>query len=288
MSVGIRAEVLFGPMSKRGDKLLRAMLAGAGVAGVEAVRTERYSGDSSRWLVTYGLGEPRRYDAFKAHRAAGGRCVNFDLGYWSRRSAEGDESGGYLLRCSIDAPHPQARLFSVPAGSSRYEAVAGPDLVDRHDPDGPIVIVGMGAKGARWAGVDAGSYEARALAMARDRWPNREVRYRPKVKKAVPYPRVEGFDRVLDNHTIDESLCGASLAVCQHSNAAVDAVRLGIPVLAEDGAVCALVGAGLDREPRIVPQRERERFMHALAWWQWTPQEAAQGGVWRFIRRFDA
>lgn len=182
MPAGVRAEVLFGPMSRRGDKLLRAMIAGARVAGVDAQRTERYSGNASRWLVTYGLGEPVRNQAFLAHRSAGGRCVNFDLGYWSRGSSS-DDAEGYLLRFSIDAPHPQARLYSVPGGSGRYATVGGPDLVNRYDPAGPVVVVGMGAKGAQWAGVEAGSYEARALAMARERWPDRAIHYRPKVDR---------------------------------------------------------------------------------------------------------
>lgn len=259
--------------------MLSALIESAPAAGVTTEQTAAYQG-RCEWLVTGPLGDPTRYDAFKRHRAAGGRTLICDLGYWRRKITPGEDR---LMRFAIDAPHCQNMLFLGPADPSRLTA-HGIGVRDTYDKDGHIVIVGLGPKGARWAGLGMGEFEARALEMCRRRWPDREVVYRPKIRNGVVCHKLSGVDRTATDPDISTVLDGASLVVNQHSNAGVDAVIQGIPLLSEDGAACALSGEGLDRTPRVIPISERSVFLQHLACWQWSQREAAQGKVWSWLR----
>ena len=76
---------------------------------------------------------------------------------------------------------------------------------------------------------------------------------------------------------IEDVLRNASLLVCAHSNTAVDACIAGVPVECDDGAAFALYAGN------AAPNRdERRAFLEALAWWQWTTQEAP--AAWAVIR----
>lgn len=246
--------------------------------GVEIEATRSYRGDAE-WLVTGPLGDPTRLEAFKRHRAKGGRTLICDLGYWRRKIGPGDDR---LMRFSIDGGHPQNMLFLGPSDPSRL-AAQGVSARDGYDRDGPIVIIGLGPKGARWAGTRIGEFETRALEMCRRRWPGRQVVYRPKVRNGNASFTLAGADATKASGDISEALDGASLVINQHSNAGVDAVVHGIPILSEDGAACAIAGEGLGRDPRPIPLAERQRFLQHLAWWHWTVREAGEGMIWNWF-----
>jgi hypothetical protein len=274
----MRCEILVGSMSYRGRLMMTALLSSGKAAGVLATRTETYKGFEPV-LITYGLGDPSRFDAFKRHRAKCGRTVICDMGYWARKSGRNSDC---LQRFAIDAMHCDATVFDAPADGSRLQKY-GAGAKDFYNPNGPIVLIGQGPKGCTNSGHKLGEWEALALQVIRRRWPDQRVWYRPKVK-ANGYPNVPGVDHVTADGTIQSVIHGASLVVCQHSNAAIDAIVAGIPVLAEAGAAVAVTGAGLEAEPRIIPISERQRFLEALAWWQWTPDEATDGLVWPFLK----
>lgn len=274
----MQVEVITGHVSSRGSMMLDAMLASAWGEGVRTTPSHTYKG-ASEWLLVWSLGHPYRKDAFNRHKAAGGRVITMDLGYWRRYL---EPKTGALMRLSIDAPHPQDLLWSV-TDPSRFQMYEIP-ITDDYDPDGPVVIVGMGTKGAAVVDYRFGAFEERALAMVRERWPERQVIYRPKVKYPRPVHQMPGADKTVEGGDLADVIRGASLVICQHSNSAVDAIAQGIPVLVEDGAAVALVGSGIDREPVVFSAEQRRAFFQAIAWWQWTPTEAKAGQVWRFIR----
>jgi hypothetical protein len=210
--------------------------------------------------MSYGLGHPERMRWTEAHVAGGGRLIGWDMGYWSRDVA---------MRVTVDAGHPRA-LPLMPG--DRWEA-AGIALREDFDPNGPVVLVGMGRKSRAQFGLVGQEWEARALDRIRGAYPGRPVIYRPKKPESLAgCPSAEGV--------IEDVLRGASLVVCRHSNVAVDACIAGVPVVCEDGAAVALYGSDLSAP--VNPDREqRRRFLQNLAWWQWQPNEAE--GAWRFL-----
>lgn len=273
----IQVEVLVGAMSGRGRCMMQALLDTARRAGVDAVRTENYQGIRPI-LLTYGLGDASRFEAWKRHRSSGRHAIIADCGYWSRKGSRKDLS---LQRFAIDAMHCDDLLFRSAARPDRLRQY-GAAAKDFWNPDGPVVIVGQGPKGCLNSGYGRGQWEAKALDIARRRWPEKRIWYRPKVRREG-FPDLAGADAVKTEPNINEVIHGASLVLCQHSNVAVDAIVAGVPVLAEAGAACALVGYGLERQPRIFSIPERQRFLEHLAAWQWTPEEAANGMVWPFL-----
>ena len=272
------AELLIGSMSGRGRCMMSALYEGARKAGVSAQRTDNYSGNPERLLVTYGLGDASRFAAFQKHRAKGGRSVITDMGFWARKAGRPPSC---LQRFAINSAHCDALVFAAPPNPDRL-AKYGPVLRSLHNPDGPVIVVGQGAKGNLNSGYKSGEFELKALAIARARWPHKKVHYRPKMKR-TGWPALKGADITLTQGTITDVLNGASVVMCQHSNVGVDAVVAGVPVLAEAGAVCALHGYGLDREPTVATVEDRQRFLEHLASWQWTPDEVAAGEVWPFL-----
>jgi hypothetical protein len=252
-------EVLLPKIARRGEAMLRAMVAAAPEYGVRCKVTERYRGDAP-WLMSYGLGHPERMRWTDAHVAGGGRLIGWDMGYWDR---------GESMRLSLDAQHPK-RLPDMPA--DRWDR-AGIKLREDADQDGPVVLVGMGRKSRAQFGFGGQEWELRALAEIRAALPRRDVLYRPKK------PETLADCRSLYG-PVEAALQGASLVVCRHSNVAVDACIAGVPVVCTDGAASTLYTGRLDR-PTTPTVADRLRFLRNLAWWQWKPSEAVQ--AWRFL-----
>ncbi|WP_440221838.1 hypothetical protein ACQQ2N_12140 [Dokdonella sp. MW10] len=256
-------EVVIAPRTAlRGEKMLRAMVAAADEAGVRVTVTDRRR-QQAPWLMTYGLGHPERRAANVAHVRAGGRLIGWDLGYWNREVPD-----AFGMRLTIDADHPHGWI--TPAPGWRFDR-EGIELREDFDPTGPIVLVGMGKKQRRMLGISARAWELGAIRKLRREFPNRRIVYRPKREESPldGCPTARG--------PIEHVLHGASLVVCAHSNVAVDACIAGVPVRCSDGAALTLY--------RDNPQPSREQrleFLRSLAWWQWSPPEAAE--AWAFIK----
>jgi hypothetical protein len=247
-------------IGRSGSRMLRAMIAAAPKAGVRCTVSESYRAQAPV-LMSYGLGHPERRRATTAHIRNGGRLIGLDLGYWDRDAT---------MRVTLDSDHPRA-MPAMPA--SRWNA-AGIALRDEFDPDGPIVLVGLGRKSRAQFGLMGQQWEMRTLDRIRSAYPGRPVIYRPKKPEALAGCRSA-------DGPIEDVLRGASLVVCRHSNVAVEACIAGVPVVCEDGAAVALYGSDL-RAP-VNPGRERRRrFLKDLAWWQWRPDEAVE--AWRFLK----
>lgn len=261
----MRVEILTDPkMFPRGARMLDAMIA---AAPSPPIVREKWSG-SPGLLMVYGTGHPVRRPWQFENLRRGGRLIGWDLGYWGRRTSD----GSFYMRCTMDADHPQALIRPEPP--HRWDA-AGIALREDFDPRGRIVVVGMGPKAHRAHGFSGFLWEQRALRNAAKAYPDREIVFRP---KRPTDPRIPGFSRA--DGTIEETLRGASLIICRHSNVAVDACIAGVPVACEDGAAAALYGPDVKKPVR--PTREqRLAFLQSLAWWQWKPEEAAD--AWTYL-----
>lgn len=259
----VDCEVLLQPgTSLRGEKMLRAMVQAAAASGITTLVTPKWRG-ASPLLMTYGLGHVGRRPWLEQHKANGGRLIGWDLGYWNR-----DTPVSFSMRLTLDDDHPHRWIRPEPP--ERF-ASAGIELREDFDPAGPVVLCGLGWKQRRWKGLRGQEWEESALRRIRRRYPGRKVIYRPK-KLEAPL-----WGTTLANGSIEDSLRGASLLVCAHSNVAVDACIAGVPVECDDGAALALY-----RGNQMPTRDQRLAFLQSLAWWQWTPLEAVQ--AWDFIK----
>lgn len=270
-----RVDVFYPPGgNERGREVARSLLQGAQAIGLDASWTE--SGQPRRpgaILVTYGMGGPDRFGHCMAHAASGGLLVAWDLGYWQRDLPP--ERRKYRL--SIGGMHCPQRIMSGPyAGPARWDADAQP-VGSVADPDGFVLLVGTGSKSQS---VGAGGWTEAASRRIRRAMPEREVVYRPKPKRAQEFG--VQFHRMSDGGVpIDDALVGCALVVCRHSNVAVDACRMGVPVVCDDGAAAAIYPRTFDgAQP---DQATRDEFLRRLAWWQWSRDEMESGAAWRWL-----
>lgn len=246
-------------MPQRGTRIMQAMMDAAKRIGLSCVQSESW-GNRAKILMLYGFGHPERQRWAQQHVSQGGTIIAWDLGYWQR-----DE----YMRVAVNGQHPR-NMPRMP--SSRWEAL-GIRLRSDHDPNGPIVLVGLGEKTRRQFGYAGQAWERQKLAQIRAAYPGVDIRYRPKTSETI-----DGFLSCYG--AIEDVIRGASLVVCRHSNVAIDACVAGIPVVCEDGAAVALYGNNL-ASPIRPSEAEREQFLSDLAWWQWNPSEAVE--AWKFL-----
>lgn len=259
--------VSFGPESARTQELFSALVQTAPKAGIEIRRTQNYRGFGS-WLLLWGPGNPHRGAILKQHVKKGGHVLAFDLAYWNRQQK---------VRVSIDAPHPQAWVMSREWSRQRFTSDR-PPIADVWNSTGPIVIAGIGDKARVQYGGAVDRWEMAMMQACGTRWPKRRVIYR---KKRTKSPVPSWAKTVASEQPIDVILKDASLVITWHSNVAVDAIRLGIPAICQDGAAAAVCPSALgDADPQPLPVEVRDRFLGNLAWFQWRPNEAHDFWSW--------
>lgn len=264
--VRVAVELLrFEPLSQRTADLFLHLERTAEDAGVEVQATTRYRGDAPL-LMFWGPGASNRIEPMARQIANGGHVACWDLAYWARDTK---------VRVSIDAAHPQAWVMRQDLSPARFKADRLV-LTNAWNPTGPVVVAGIGEKATAQYGPQVSAWETQIIAMAKAR--GRAVLYRP--KKHGPIPR--GL-RPAAAGPIEKVLRGASLVITWHSNVAVDAIRMGIPVICRDGAAAAVSASTWPDEgmPRPLAVEVQRRFLQNLAWFQWGLHETAD--AWLFL-----
>lgn len=260
--------VHFEPANPRGTQMFRALIAAARSAGIEIIETTQPSA-AAPWLLLWGPGHPTRRDAIREHVAKGGRAIALDLAYWHRDRK---------IRVTFDAPHPQAYVMHKALSADRF-VDDGIVLTNEWNPDGPIVIAGLGPKAlVQYGAEQIAEWEADMMRACVARW-SKPVIYRPKKAENVAPAWATRISRSGD---IESVLRGASLVITWHSNVAVDAIRMGIPVVCRDGAAAAVCRSTVDDRPLPLAIDVRDRFLANLAHFQYAPSEASQ--LWRFAQ----
>jgi hypothetical protein len=213
-----------------------------------------------RVLMLYGAGYYKeRFTLMQQHLERGGQAIVWDKGYWDRDNS---------LRFSLDGLHPSASLL---AAAPEYAVRRKIELREDADSQGPILLAGLGYRGCSlWFKRD-GEWEEKTLAMIRERWPGREVKWRP---RDFPYPNIKGVSLSVETH-IEDALKGCSMVVCHCSNVAVDATIAGIPVVCEGGAAQILY-----RDSPHATRSAREDFLRRLGWFNWSVPEARYAWKW--------
>lgn len=260
--------VHFRPDNPRAADMFRALIASAPSAGLDLWESNAYVGGAD-WLLLWGPGAPARAEVLRRHVSRGGHVLAFDLAYWQRNQK---------IRVSFDHAHPQAFVMRKPLPETRLinDGIA---LTNDWNPNGPIVIAGLGPKAlVQYGKAQVAEWEADMMRACRARW-TRPVIYRPKKdENDVP----TWATRVSRGGSIEDVLRGASLVITWHSNVAIDAIRMGIPVVCRDGAAAAVCSAELTEAPTPLLAETRDRFLANLAWFQWRPDEAK--ALWRFAQ----
>lgn len=253
----------FSPESQRASGIFAAV-ARAAPREITIQQTTAFRGGADV-LLLWGPGAPDRVEPMRRQRAAGGIVVACDLAYWDRDRK---------FRVSIDAAHPQAWVMRRDWPDSRVKA----DRIARGDAwrsDGPVIVAGIGEKAyAQYGRSEVQAWEREQIA-AIERAGHR-VRYRPKKHAANPF-RV---DTLPFGIPIDRALQGASAVVTWHSNVAVDAIRMGIPVVCRYGAAAAVSASEWTPGLQPIASELADRFLSNLAWFQWAPSEAASMWAW--------
>lgn len=245
------------PMARRAVKFMNAMVADK-PAGADVTVT--YKG-KHRCLMVYGPGSLRRLPFIRKHVERGGRVAMWDLGYWDRLTS---------MRLSFDVLHPTAEHLAMVGEGRRRDF----ELREDANPDGPIILVGLGVKSLAAYGLQPFEWERTKAHSLKERFPKREIVWRPKGGKEEPF----GHFRMEHEKPIAELLKGASLVACRHSNAAVDACVAGVPVECDDGAAATLYRGN------PAPSREqRSEFLRRLSWFEWGRSEAPE--AWSFVRK---
>lgn len=262
-----------GTESFRAGQHLAALQRAAANVGIDLESRTTYSG-AADWLMLWGPGAPDRQEAMRAHVAAGKHAIALDLAYWQRDSK---------ARITIDAPHPQAWVMRQAWPETRVLAdQLTRDSVWRRD--GPVIMAGIGVKAKAQYGADAiAAWEAEMVEACRA--DGRRVLYRRKRGLGAAPP---GALLTSDTLGIERVLAGASLVITWHSNVAVDALRLGLPVICRDGAAAAICPSAYAPDVAPLPPTLVDRFLANLAWFQWGKTSGETAGCWRFLQEILA
>jgi len=222
-------------------------------------------------LVIYGPGGANRFHVGKKHVEEGGILVCFDLGYWGR------EEINRKYRVSINGLHPQSVMEGARPCSKRYFRDQVSARPNRLEPlDGPILLIGNAPKSIA---VGAENWTANMSTLLRRVFPNKEISYRPKPGR--PQEVKVSYDTI-SKGPVDAAILSSSLVVCRHSNVAIDACKLGVPVVAELGAANCIYPKAIRDYIIQPPHKVRQEFLERLAYWQWDITEGLAFWQWFF------
>lgn len=262
---------------------------GALRCGLEAtLRNHAEPDDAERFdvAVFYGM-SPEHKKVWQAFKAAGRKTIIMDLAYWDRTgTGHGDGRFDCSYKVAVDHWHPTAYFQRRPMPDDRLRRYRVQVEPDRHPPGvrGYILLVGMSRKGCDLYDIPLLSWE-RAAVEALRATTERPIVYRPKaaVRGAGGLPGTTWQDpSILMGHVLRREPVYA--VVSHHSNAAVEAIALGIPVVVADGAALALSGDLRQLyEPRYAPWNLREQFCRDLAYCQWNIAEMRLGLPWKHL-----
>jgi hypothetical protein len=254
-------------MNKKARHMMRAVMESAKSANISAAPMERY--ERCKTLILYGWGGAMQQNAIRQHN---GHYVAFDLGYWERPGLELRK-----WRVSIDGFHCPDLIMKGPTPSaSRY---LQSDIIVNQDrrKSGPVLLIGNAPKSVN---AIAGNWAAKKSREIKGAFPDSKLLYRPKPRRALE--RGVRYDG-LATGPIDQEIRRAALVVCRHSNVAVDACRLGVPVVCDDGAGAAIYPRRLEDWERQPTFSAREEFLQRLAWWQWSIKDMQAGTFWPWL-----
>ncbi len=164
----------------------------------------------------------------------------------------------------------------------RFDSLFGPDLKNWNPPaDGYALLMGQVPGDMSVRHVDLGTWYRETKAALKERgW---KVLFRP-------HPLADRRAGITDDYRVAQqadladlgrALEGAAVVVTFNSNAGVDAVMAGRPVIALDRGSMVWEVAGHDLDTVIMPSRSD--WAKRLAWCQYTKDEMETGFCWEAV-----
>ena len=281
----------------RSDKTRERIVADAFVAGVNTQGDQGSiisDSDSKRLsaretdievAVTMGIsrGAKRSFEEFLA---AGRHAIYVDKGL----TRQGDDKFGNRMpkyyRVSVDAFQATEYFMKKDRPPDRWKAL-GVDLEPWRKTGENVLVAGGSEKYSFWHEHEGGAtgWAWRVIEEIR-KYTKRPIIYRPKPSwsEAVPIKGTQfsrppvGLRQELEN-------CWALITF--GSNAAVTAVRLGVPVFVlGDGLAKPMGLSDLSKieEPYYPPDKERRKWANCLAYAQFSLDEMANGTAWKVLK----
>ena len=257
--------------NKKARLLISALFQSARRAGLNVAAFKEY--EPCDILVLYGIGARDRYIIAGKHIARGGILLTWDVGYWDRMPVRERK-----YRVSINGQHPPQYIMRGDIPKDSRWAKSGLSITQSGDADGPILLLGNGPKSNA---IGAEGWTGQKSREIRGAFPDRKILYRAKPSRPAE-PGVI-YDAI-SYGTIEEALQISSLAVCRHSNVAVDACRMGVPVVCDDGAAAAIYPNALEKRHEQPDLEIRKEFLRRIAWWQWSIMEITLGEFWPWMK----
>lgn len=221
---------------------------------------------------------------FHAALRSGAHALMFDKGYTRHVAPTGPRTWEFW-RVSLDAHHPVRYLMDQPYPGDRFAGWG--KLVNPWRTDGEhIVFAGSSEKYHSFMGLSDPTAYATKIIKQVSKMTGRPVVYRPKPswKGAIP---IEGARFSGPDEHIDGVVKNAWCLITHGSNAALDAIMLGVPaIVLGDGIAKPISSTDLADAvgPRMVHHKTRAAWFHAVAYQQFTMAEIAAGEMWAHIR----
>ena len=226
--------------------------------------------------LIYGMGPS--HVVFRDEMVARGKHVLIiDLGYWNRSYSLNDDA---QYKVSLDNHHPHDLIKDLKCSDERFKKLGRTIQPWQDNPRGHIVLAGMGQKSCVLYQYPDQSWDLAAVQEIRQNT-DRQIYYKPKPSWRG-CPPIAGTVYRCDE-PIEETLRGAWALVTHHSNAAVDALLMGIPAFTWDGAAKYQTSPDLKNLEQPYRPDDREQFFSNLAYFNWSVGEMASGECWRFF-----
>lgn len=216
-----------------------------------------------------------------AVQAAGAVPIMLDKGYI--RTRREDARVWEYWRVAIGAHHPSAYMMARERDPARFEAL-DVEVQPWRRTGFQILIAGSSAKYHDFYGLDDPTAYATAIVEQIRAATDRPIVYRakPSWKEAVPIPGTY-WSPGADN--ITAALANTWALITHGSNACFEAALHGIPsIVLGNGVAAPISSRSLDElaHPQM-ERRKRMRWLHNLAFCQFTEAEFASGFAWSII-----
>lgn len=241
---------------------------------VELKNSRDYTNPEADVAVFYGLSKP----ILSGYSRPPHRAVFLDLGYWAREGQEGSH------KITVNSRHPTNYFQRKAHEPSRFSRL-GIGIRPWRNSGRSIMVVGMSAKAANAQGFAPEEWERQTVAALRC-ITDRPIIYRPKPNwaGAQPIPGAEFQRGHPQGNDVPQQLRDVFCVVTHHSNVAVDALLMGVPVFSVEGIASVLSTKSLEKIDAPLRPEGREQWAYDAAYTQWTVSEMRTGAPWRHLK----
>ena len=267
------------PQHHRSQVICSAMEDGLRRHNVDVTRKyeNEYTGVEADIAIFYGL-EGRLRRVFRDYREKA-KAAYVDLGYWKRKSPKARFDGYHKV--VINDRHPTLYFQRRQHDDSRFRWM-DVTIEPWQQNNGHILVAGMGDKAAEAEGYEPEEWERWAIKKLK-MVTRKNIVYRPKPswKRARPIAGVGYSPKTTE---LCHALRNCYAVVTHHSNVAVEALCMGIPVWCWKGVATPLASQDFTQIDSPMRPEGRSQWVNDIAWCQWNTAEMKSGLAWAHLR----